>query len=793
MPYTIHEGSNKAPPVEGLLRSMPSSTISVSSSSRICLGLMLCVCQLGCSRGPQYYVAKGNRLYSEGKYPEAVLNYRNGIKKDANFAEAHYRLGLAELKQGNGRGAYDEFQRAVALAPNREDIRVELANLVLMSYSADPGKPKVLYNQIRDTAEYLLNKDANSFQGLRLRGDVLSIDGRFDEAIVVFRKADSVRPLEPQVILPMVQVLFRLNRAIEAEALAQKFIRGHKDFGPGYDVLLNHYIQTKRIPEAEALLKSKVANMPKEANAFLQLALFYLQLPSEPAMLQALQGILNNPKDFPQGHQIVGDFYAKNGKWDEAVREYTDGLQADKKVSASYQKRIAKALIAKGKRDEAIEELDQVIKSNAEDWDSRVARAILLRESSDPKKLEFAVSELNAVLAKNPNDEVARHNLGLAYLAKGDSRSAHAQLAESAKLNREYLPPRLLLAQMAQKERLYTETIRFADEVLAVDPGNADGKFWRAAGLIGNKSYNQARSLLSAVLKEQPDSINANLHLAVLDTIEKKYKDAETRYLHIYKPGQRDLRPLEGLIQLYGEQQQVEKSLKLLEAELKQAPNSRPVRLLLAATTARIGKLDLAVQQYQWLQSDDPKSAVADASLGDVYRAKGDINSALASYQRAREISPNDPKIIAMIAYLESTSGQATEAIADLRRQLALDPENVIAMNNLAFSLAEMGSDLDQALALAEKAQRKAPSNPGIADTLGWVYTKKGLNDSAVQVFNGLVKKYPDQSAFRYHLGIALLQQGKLDEARVALTLSLANKPPKQMADKIKDILAKIG
>src|SRR5207244_7523520 len=117
--------------------------------------------------------------------------------------------------------------------------------------------------------------------------------------------------------------------------------------------------------------------------------------------------------------------------------------------------------------------------------------------------------------------------------------------------------------------------------------------------------------------------------------------------------------------------------------------------------------------QYEWLRSNDPKAVDAHTSLADVYRLKGDISSAVASYQRAKEIAPNDTKVIAMIAFLESISGQNREAIVNLQRQLALDPENIIAMNNLAFALAETGTDLDQALSLAEKAQRKVPNNPG--------------------------------------------------------------------------------
>jgi predicted Zn-dependent protease len=96
-------------------------------------------------------------------------------------------------------------------------------------------------------------------------------------------------------------------------------------------------------------------------------------------------------------------------------------------------------------------------------------------------------------------------------------------------------------------------------------------------------------------------------------------------------------------------------------------------------------------------------------------------------------------------------------------------------------------------MSLAQTAQKKAPTNPGIEDTLAWVYVKKGLNDSAIQIFNNLVRKYPDEPAFRYHLGVALLQKGQAEEAKDEFVISLSKNPPKDMADKIRQILSKLG
>jgi len=769
------------------------STLWKSLRGGISLGILASLCQLGCSRGPQYYIDKGNQFYSEGKYADAAINYRNGIKKDPRSAEARYRLGLIEQKQGNAQAAYKELLAAVELAPARDEIRIELADLVLNSYTADPKRPRTLYNQLGDAAEYFLKKDANSFHGLRLQGALSALDGKFEESLALFKRADAVKPMEPKVVLPMVQVLFRLNQTAEGEALARKCVEKQKDLGACYDVLLQHYTQAKRLEEAEALLRTKVANMPKDPQPVLQLASFYLRGQREAAMSQALQGILNNSKDFPRGNMIVGEFYANNGRWDDAIREYKAGLAANPKEPIPTRKRLAKALSEKGRQDEAIAELTEVLKWNSEDTDSQLARAILLRTGNDPKKLELAVAEFNSILAKHQNDETARYHLGLAYLAQGNSKLAHAQILESAKLSPRFLLPRITLAELAQKAGNYDEALRVSGEVLALDPTHRDARFWHAAALLGSKSYSRARAEFNALLRDYPDSPNINLHLAVLDTAEKRYSDAEARYLKFYKPGQPDLRAVEGLIQIYGQQKQLDKGLKLLDEELKKNPDSRPVHLLLAATATQAGKLDLAIQQYEWLRSNDPKSTDAYASLGDVYRLKGDINSALASYKRAKELAPNDAKIVAMIAYLESASGQYRDAIPNLKHQLSLAPEDISALNNLAFALAETGTELDYAQEIAEKAQRKAPNSPEVADTLGWVYTRKGLNDSAVQIFNGLIRKHPEVAVLRYHLGVALMQQGKQAEAKAQLTIGLSKKPPKEIADKIREIVAKLG
>jgi Flp pilus assembly protein TadD len=203
-------------------------------------------------------------------------------------------------------------------------------------------------------------------------------------------------------------------------------------------------------------------------------------------------------------------------------------------------------------------------------------------------------------------------------------------------------------------------------------------------------------------------------------------------------------------------------------------------------------KYDLAFEQYRWLESKDPKSPQAYSGFGDLYQLQGDTQEALVSYQKASDRAPSDPKILNAIAILESNSGQAKQAIATLTRQLALDPNNPNAMNNLAFNLAETGTDLDRALTLARGVARRFPNDPGVIDTLGWVYAKRGLNQSAIQVLSSLVKKYPNEPVFRYHLAVVLLQENHANDAKRELLAALSQHPPKELSSKIQENLAQV-
>ncbi|MGD0581078.1 MAG: tetratricopeptide repeat protein, partial [Bryobacteraceae bacterium] len=133
------------------------------------------------------------------------------------------------------------------------------------------------------------------------------------------------------------------------------------------------------------------------------------------------------------------------------------------------------------------------------------------------------------------------------------------------------------------------------------------------------------------------------------------------------------------------------------------------------------------------------------------------------------------------------------EAYPYYKSVLEVDSSDAVALNNLAFLMAEEGRDLDSALTYIQKAKQQYPNNDDIADTMGWIYLKKTLNDDALTIFRDLVKRNPNRALFRYHLGAAQYQKRDFQAAKQSLQMALSLKPGKDEEAKIRELLAKIG
>ena len=745
---------------------------------------------VSCGRSPQQYVAKGNAFFDAGKYDDAVLNYKKAIQRDAKFGEGYYRLGLAELNTGKGHEAYSALTAASRLLPDRADVKVTLADLLLLGYVGNPNRPAAVYAQLNKLTDELIAKDPNSYDGLRIKGVLAWTDRRLKEAEAFFGKANAVKRLQPDLVLMWVQVLFQDGQSPDGERLALELIQAHRDAGPAYDTLYAHYRLQNRLADAENILRTKVNNNPRRIDDALELAMFYAAAGKRDQMTAVLQRVLDDPKAFPDARLKVGDFYGALHDWPEAMRQYQEGAKANPKDKTTYLKHVADAWLAQGKGDEAAGVVGEILKGDSKDDAAKAVNASLLLKSGKPDKVQDAVHAFQDLVKKEPDNPLRHFALGQALLVQGNQNEAAAQFRESLQKRPRYLPSIMALAKLSLSKKDYAQALQYASSALAVNPRLAEARLVRTAALLGTQKYSEARPELTALATGLPQNIEVQFQLASLDLAEKKFPQAETRLQHLYEKDK--YRALAGLVEAYGAQGQLDKALTRLNLELSKAPNTAALLLLRADTALRAAKYDMALQQYEQLQNLMPRSAQLQMRLGAVYELTGDLSKAIASFEKAIALAPRDPFMLGALADALSMAGRKADAGASYRQMLGLDPENAKAMNDLAYTLLDTGGAPDEELSLVEKALQKSPRNPNFSDTLGLIYLKKNLADSAVQVFSGLTQQFPDNPVFRYHYALSLTQKGQKEKAKTELEAALRKSPPDELRKTIQSSLAKI-
>ena len=749
-----------------------------------------------CSRDPkvqaQRYLDNGNKFFSKAKYKEASIMYRRALQKDLRYGEAYYRLALTDLKLAAYGDSVRMLVRAVELQPDNTDAATKLADLYLLASTQDPAHAEQLVKDATDLADKLVKQNASSFDGHRIYGQLALLRRDPANAVKEFALANQTRPYQTDLTLAYFQALVANNQGPEGEKLAKELIGREKAFGPMYDILYLYYARQDRIPDAEQLLKSKVANNPSSADYVLQLASHYYIAKNRPAMDEVMKK-LQDSKAFPEGHLFAGDFYHyRLREFDPAQREYEAGMKATPKDSTQYEKRLVELFATQGKNNEANQTLATILKEDPKDSDAIAMRAALMLTTGNRDQINMAANDLQGLVAKAPQNHLLRFNLARALLAKGEVDAARIQLEEAVKIRADFLVAREVLARIFLTKGDAGRALKESEGVIALDRNNLQAHLIRSSALLGMGEKEKAREELNFISKAYPQNPEARYQVGYLAWQDKDFKRAEQLFGELHKENPKDLRGLVGVVETMASENHMEGAIKEMEAAVQTEPERRDLRLALGNLFVRSERYDEAIKLFQGLVDKDPRSADLLFRLAETYRRKGDLNVAIDTFRKSSQAAPNDTASLLQLGLLMDGTGKREQAKPIYEQILRIQPDHPVALNNLAFIKAEEGVDLDQALTMAQRARQKMPNSTDVSDTLGWIYIKKNMSEEAVRVFSDLVSKEPKNPTFRYHYGMALMQKGDKLAAKRELQTALQSSPSKDEGGKIRELLQRI-
>ena len=300
-------------------------------------------------------------------------------------------------------------------------------------------------------------------------------------------------------------------------------------------------------PDAEEILKSKAAHNPGQSLCYLELARYYLQTGRRREMAEIVGRVAGSPKEFPRGHLDAGDFYSEQKQWADARGQYEQGAQNGAAYRAECMKRLVRLDLAGGDTAGATALLDRLRRDYPRDLEARSSRAALRLATGDPSEKKAATEEYRK-LADESGDPEYRFEYAEALRVSGNVEAARAQYVLVLGQKPGHAGALQEMADLGIREGRIEEALRYADQALAEDRGSVRARLVRAAALGAEGRYSETGAILNSLVKEHPEIREAQLQLALLDTAEKRYPQAERRFRQYYNPGKGDVQALEGMV-----------------------------------------------------------------------------------------------------------------------------------------------------------------------------------------------------------------------------------------------------
>jgi Flp pilus assembly protein TadD len=470
----------------------------------------------------------------------------------------------------------------------------------------------------------------------------------------------------------------------------------------------------------------------------------------------------------------LADYYASQNKPGEALAVLT-GLMKEEGASVAARSRMAGLDYEAGRREQAHAALDTLLQNDPTNAAVIVVKGgWLLTEG----KLEEALTRAQEAVKADATLTTAHALLGSVRAARGDAEGAVEAYRELLRLDQRSLTAQLELARLYLKMGRIEQARPYAQEAVSSQPSNGAGHLLLGTAQLAMGNLTDAESEARLLVEGAPTRPEGHALMGEVLLRRGNREGARRAFDAALQRDAGSLNALAGLLRLDA-RDELASATQRIDARLAATPDDPQLLFLSAKAHASAGDHAAAEATMRRIIALAPAYTEAYAALGDLYIRQGKLSVALAEFDGLTARQPKNVSAHTVVAMLLQVQGRTDEARVRYERILEIDRRAVVAANNLAFMHAEKGTNLDQALSLAQAAKAQAPEDADVDDTLGWVYVKHRLASLAIEPLERSVKKDPTNAQFHYHLGVAYLQTGNRARAREAfdraLTLGLSS------------------
>ena len=666
------------------------------------------------------FLAEADNYFKAGDYDKAKVSYLNVVRLDPQSALAFERIGAMWLEDGAPLRAAPFLAKAAELAPKNDQNRIRLARCYLaIGRFGDASKEAFkLLKETPDNGDAIiaLTEAARNKEDIQAAWEQLE---RYPQKDNVSFHLASANLLLNSGNLPAAGDSLRLALTANPNSSAAHMAMG------------DLYLLKKDQKQAGEEFKKAAELAPVRSMERLKYAAFMSAAGDTAETRRISTEMTRQAPDYLPGWTLLAELAFKDAKYDEALSllenvfsrdpEYIDGHRLESEV-----------LLAKGdtkKATEVLERLDQTYP------DTPLIKYELARAYVKNSNMNQAKVVLDQAIAINPNYADAVLLLADINLRSGHGEAVIEPMTRLLKRNPELRPAALLLAAAYGSLDRFDDAAVITGEEARLAPRDPQAQMAFGLTLRQAKRNDEARQAFEKAAELAPESLWPVDQLVELDLLEKHFDAAQQR----------------------------------IRRHFQKTPDSPAAHFFEGKILAAEEKWASAETELQKTLQLDPNFAGAYDLLVQTYLATNKLPQALSQLQTQLSKTPNDASALMTLALLHERTNEFAKARDAYERLLSINPNSISALNNLAYLYAERLNDLDRAYDLIRKAREVQGNDPAIADTFGWVLSKRGEYQQALAILQESAAKLPDSPEVQFHLGMTAYMMGQTDLAKVAL------------------------
>ncbi|WP_158442059.1 MULTISPECIES: tetratricopeptide repeat protein [Planktothrix] len=670
--------------------------------------------QISQQLGLQHYSIQGESL--ECAFLQQLM-YPTPLFEDIqiNLKSLQRLLQVCDILKDKGK-SYNSSGKPRIIMPSSVDQVTTLANRL------QEAKNHLAQNHFESAilaCQKVLETDVNCGEAYTILGNVLQLQGKFEQAHNSYKTAIQLQPESPEPLgnlgslyarkqqwdlavkyyqlalkykpncdklyRNLAKVLTKLNRPDEAtECWYHSYRLQPEQAGATEHLELGKtLLEQGKSTEAIACFQNAISSS-KNSELFLQTKLEAYSLMAKALYqsnqleeaLQTYQKLLQlNPQD-AIAYTNLGNLYAKRQDWKSALTAYQKAIAFNPNLAIAY-RHLGEVFQQLGDQDQAIEYWYQGF--NIEPTAFRATDHLALGHLLWQKGLlKPATTCYRHALECDPNNATAYHNLGEVLVAQGQLEAAIDAYYQAIELHPSFETYNSLGKVLGLQGR-WQEVIACYRQGMELNPRLLMAMQTLTQALAYSQNHQgqgESQPLFSLmageVLSWQPQ-IQGNTTRGLLRG-EQEQPLQKISVSVSYTVAESDL--VQQAQKLFDQQQYLPCILQCEQIAASQ-PQEASVYLLWGKALMAVGRREEAQQRYQTALQLQPQQGAAYLGLGEIYAQEKYWKEAIACYQKALTIQPHNSEIYALLGDIYAEQEEWDNAIQSYQTALQFNPDFV--------------------------------------------------------------------------------------------------------------------